>query len=451
MSLDIAKNVIEGNPTKTFFIEMITRDISIRDAILDLLDNSIDGASKINPHNYEGLFVEIIIDKDKFIVKDNCGGFSLETAKKYAFRFGRPDDAPDTHGSVGRFGIGMKRALFKIGKYFEVESKHTEDHFQVSVDVNTWRHKKKSITTNEITTEVEDWDFSYEDITIESSNLEENGTYIEVSQLYDEVSELFNDNEFLTSLRGDIERLLNFSLEKGIRITLNGEELSGKNIQIFNDESTPYMAEGVKDKVRYKVIGGLGVVGDPSKSGWYIYCNDRLVLEADKSEITGWGTSGIPKWHIDHVMFRGIVFLDSDETINLPLTTTKKGIDATSDIYKFVHFFMREAMGNIMPFFKLVTKLGNEANPYRELLGETENKISVVEMKSTDLVIAPRKFVAPVVDQEAIATKKESVRISYDVKKDWANVARTHSKSKSLKELGETTFEYYIKMESLNE
>lgn len=451
MSTNISRNTIEGNPTKTFFIEMITRDISIRDAILDLLDNSIDGANRINPIDYSGLFVDIEIDKDKFIVKDNCGGFSLETAKKYAFRFGRPDEAPETHGSVGRFGIGMKRALFKIGKSFEVESKHTDDHFQITVDVNTWRSKKKIISTNGQESEVEDWDFSYEDITAESSNLEENGTYIEVCNLYDEVSELFDDVSFLSDLGSDIERLLNFSLEKGISITLNGERLSGKNIQIFNDKSNPYMAQGTKDNVSYRVIAGLGEIGIPSMSGWYIYCNDRLVLEADKSEITGWGTSSIPRWHIDHVMFRGIVFLDSDETINLPLTTTKKGIDATSDVYKAVLVFMREAMLNIIPFFKQVVKLGNEANDYRQLLGETENKISVVEMKSPTLVLAPRKFIAPEIDQEKVATIRDRVRIAYDVNKDYANIARTHSKSKSLKELGETTFEYYIKMEGLNE
>ena len=42
-------NIIQGNPTKGFFIEMITRDISIKDAILDLLDNSIDGANYFHP------------------------------------------------------------------------------------------------------------------------------------------------------------------------------------------------------------------------------------------------------------------------------------------------------------------------------------------------------------------------------------------------------------------
>ena len=66
-------NIIEGNPTKTFFIDMITRDISIKDAIIDLLDNSIDGANNINSTSYEGLYINIDISKDHFIVKDNCG------------------------------------------------------------------------------------------------------------------------------------------------------------------------------------------------------------------------------------------------------------------------------------------------------------------------------------------------------------------------------------------
>ena len=109
-------NIIEGNPTKKFFIEMITRDISIEDAIIDLLDNSIDGANKISPDDYSKLFVDLTINDTEFSIRDNCGGFSLETAQKYAFRFGRPEEAPKVKNTVGRFGIGMKRSLFKIGK-----------------------------------------------------------------------------------------------------------------------------------------------------------------------------------------------------------------------------------------------------------------------------------------------------------------------------------------------
>ena len=442
-------NIILGNPTKTFFIEMITRDISIKDAILDLLDNSIDGANIINSRSYQGLYIDITINKNEFTVKDNCGGFSLDTAKKYAFRFGRPEDAPLSNGSVGRFGIGMKRALFKMGKKFEVETKTDKDHFQVKVDVDEWRKKTVSIIQNEKQTIVEDWDFTYENVT-SNKDLSEKGTFIKVTDFFKEVSDLFERDEFKNSLRDDIERLLNLSLIKGIKITLNGQELKSKNIEIFKGDSHPYFYEGEKDGVRFKIIAGLGEVGKPAQSGWYIYCNDRLVLEADKTEITGWGDR--KKWHIDYAMFRGVVFLDAEKTEKLPLTTTKKGIDETSKIYKFILSHMVNAMRGITLFLKQITKLGDEANDYRNLLSEQEEKLSVVEMKTEKLSEKEKEatFVSPDIDLEKIAERKDCVRISYVVKKELADRVRDHSGTKSLKDLGLMTFNYYTRMEELD-
>jgi len=276
---------------------------------------------------------------------------------------------------------------------------------------------------------------------------------IKVFNLFPEVAYLFSDSSFLNSLRDDIERLLNFSLEKGIAIYLNNQKLSSKDINIFNDTegSKPYYIEGTQNNVRFKVIAGLGEVGNPSASGWYIYCNDRLVLEADQTEITGWGIGSIPKWHIDFVMFRGVVFFDSQDTINLPLTTTKKGIDATSEIYKIVLPFMKEAMQKVIPFLRTVTKLGDEANEYRKLLGEKENKISVVNMKATSYEHSERSFVSPEVNVDVIAQKKDTVRIAYDVNKKIATKAKNHSDTKSFGELGKYTFDYYLKMEELED
>ena len=142
--------------------------------------------------------------------------------------------------------------------------------------------------------------------------------------------------------------------------------------------------------------------------------------------------------------------MDSAETINLPLTTTKKGIDATSDVYKAVLVFMKEALLSIIPFFKQVTKLGNEANDFRKLLGEQESKLSVVEMK-TIVVADRRQFTAPEVNSDRIAEKKDTIRISYDAKKNAANKAKYHSGSRSYKELGELTFQYYLKMEDIED
>lgn len=438
-------NIIQGNPTKSFFIAMLTRDISIKDAIIDLLDNSIDGASNIKPNDYSGLIIDITVNKNEFIVKDNCGGFSLETAQKYAFRFGRPDDAPKTNSTVGRFGVGMKRALFKIGQYFEIESKSVNDHFQVVVDVENWKNKSKIIEENGQKISIDDWNFNFEHITPDTSNIEENGTYISVKNLYPDVSSIFEDDSFLNDLAEDIEKLLNFSLEKGITIILNGKQLQRKGIVLFNEQSSPYFFEETYGDVKIRVVAGLSYVGEPETSGWYIYCNDRLVLEADKSELTGWDK---PKWHIDFVMFKGIVFFDSLDTIKLPLTTTKKGIDATSDIYKKALFFMKEAMTSIISFLRDVTKIDSNPNDYRKLLGEQESKISVVELKATN-IIESRKFKIPEINIEVISVKNDLVRIAFDAEKNKVISAKKHSKTRSYKELGEYVFDYYLKMEEL--
>lgn len=39
---------IRANPTKEFFITMLTRDIPLDRAILDLIDNSVDAANSNN-------------------------------------------------------------------------------------------------------------------------------------------------------------------------------------------------------------------------------------------------------------------------------------------------------------------------------------------------------------------------------------------------------------------
>lgn len=445
-------NIIEGSPTKQFFIDMITRDISIEDAIIDLLDNSIDGANRMaaaagkSDFKDMGLHVLLCLSEDGLSIEDNCGGFQLETAKKYAFRFGRPSDAPPESNTIGRFGIGMKRSLFKMGRNFSVESKCGNDHYRISVDVAAWSIKKREVDG----TQVDDWSFDFENIT-DGSGLQHDGTKIEVTNLYDGVSNQFKDGVFKSSLKEDIKKLLNFSIIKGISISMNGMKIEGTDIEmIVSDSIKPYIKNGEKDGVKYRIVAGLSGVGSTKKSGWYIYCNDRLVLEADQSALTGWGYNGVPQWHVNYVMFVGVVFFDAEETIKLPLTTTKKGVDASHPVYLAALYYMRGAMKMIFPYLRKIGQLGAEANAYRIELFQQEKKEKVDQLKQMSFDgLDEEKFEAIRIENEILVKAKDVRHISYDVPRKIADKARLYAEVESFKELGQMTFEYYVRQEGI--
>src|SRR5205085_2866732 len=97
---------IDASPTKEFFIDVLVRDIKLIDSIADLVDNCVDGARRLRPTgDFSGLSIKISFDSHGFRIEDNCGGIPVDVARNYAFRFGRPETAPPTKGSLGRFGV----------------------------------------------------------------------------------------------------------------------------------------------------------------------------------------------------------------------------------------------------------------------------------------------------------------------------------------------------------
>lgn len=51
---------------------------------------------------------------------------------------------------------------------------------------------------------------------------------------------------------------------------------------------------------------------------------------------------------------------------------------------------------------------------------------------------------------DIISQKKETVRIAYDANKNVAYAAKIHAEARSYKELGEFSFEYYLRMEDID-
>ncbi len=341
---------INAMPTKAFFVTMLVRDISPERAILDLIDNCIDGAKRIRPDdNYSGLTVSIEIDATRLEIRDNCGGFDSETARDYAFRFGRPSAAGQTDFSIGQFGVGMKRALFKFGKEFSVSSKTLHEEWSMSVNAQQW--------ANEHTP----WHFEFKTIVDGLNNSpSECGTYIICSPLTSDIQQRFGDPLFQQRLAQMLRSHQRQFLSQGLSISLNGTHLTNTNIAILSGGSyTPAvevinLEEDTDAPLNIRIIAGISN-SSPTDAGWYVICNGRVILSADRSEMTGWGTiaeqeDGIPKFHNQYARFRGVVMFNCKDSRKLPWNTSKTGLDQASAAWQITYTKMLDHARSVMNY-----------------------------------------------------------------------------------------------------
>ena len=424
--------VIRAYPTKDFFIQMLTKDIKLERAIIDLIDNSIDGAKRIRPYgNYEDLKISINVSNDEFEIIDNCGGFSLKIAENYAFMFGRPaQNENEVRNSVGRFGVGMKRSLFKMGNYFEVESRSNGEHFLIQVDVRQWSTS-------------DDWDFGCTFLKTGEGVLVEDGTRIKVSVLNKEVSDEFALGTFLSGLQSEIERALGFILHKHLSVFLNNAPLKKMDLSLLeSEELRPFYSEFVLKGVTVKVYAGIGEPS-PDLAGWYLYCNERLVVEKDKTNLTGWDgnrikESKVVKYHNIYAMFRGVVFFSSEDSRLLPMTTTKTGIDSNSEVYKAAKSEMVTAMLQVLAFLKTL-----EADERRDEIIAFSSSVDVVALQQKDNY--QDEFVYPDIPSE----EDNLVSISFKAEKPKVDAVKSYFKINKNKECGEKVFDYFLRMEGI--
>ncbi len=346
-----------ASPTKEFFVHMITRDITLEDSILDLIDNSVDagwksaGSSAITLDNQTDLskyWISIDVSDDQFSISDNCGGMSLDDAADYAFSFGRKSTQEHEDYSIGVYGIGMKRAVFKLGEeirirstFLDAEGKKTS--FAVPIDVSAWLQGDDN----------EPWDFDIEEDIVQ----DEKGLKIVIGKLTKSAARSFGDPAFTENLRRIISRDYSLYLLRGLTIYVNEEPVVGMDIELgksgeFSPVRINYKEPQNGRKISVEILGGMAVPPpdsaepeerhDGDKSfGWYVACNGRVVLAADKSDVSGWGTDDWPQWHRQYAGFKGIVLFSAQKTEVLPITTTKRSVDLTSSVYRRAQIHMR--------------------------------------------------------------------------------------------------------------
>jgi len=355
----------KASPTKAFFVEMLVKDINLDSAILDLVDNCMDGARLLRGDGpYDSLSVKIRVSPDEFVIEDNCGGIDVNVARNYAFRFGKDPASKPLEKSLGVFGVGMKRAIFKMGRDVYIKSTTKSHSFEIRLNIPQWQKNDDPnswffpMTVNELASAPPD---------------SELGTLIKITSLYDNVRTQFDLPYFNLQLRRTTASRHERYIDQGVTIQLNGATIPGTAVTFayLGQELLPAYESAQLDGVSMTLYAGVGEL-KRIQAGWYIYCNGRMIVEHDQTELTGWGESvekAIPKMHHQFARFRGCIYFDSEDSSKLPWNTTKDGIDVTSDVYRSAKSIMISHTRTVIDFLNKVDRELDEPEDKRVLTG----------------------------------------------------------------------------------
>lgn len=341
--------LVDTKPSKEVIVSSLTRDISVEACLFDLIDNSIDAArdtifakseekrAKGLPDSYDGFKIVLTFSGDGCLIDDNCGGIKVERLRKMVLRFGERSSHPM---GIGIFGLGLNRALFKLGRVSHIK---TDTGFQ----------RAELILKTEEYLKSDDWNLPAEEF--QSSG--EVGTSIEVRRLYEDIAHSFADNDWVNKYRDDVGLRYGRFIQKGLKIEINSIPAPNGEISIrkdgpFLEDYKSYTTEGVTIHFRFGQHSEHRFSAEPdydkSKNalltdqfGWTILCNDRAIVVSDKTMKTGWDT----KFHTEFYGFVGIVTFDADDPAKLPWDTTKFDVDMNNRAYLTALVDMRKFAG----------------------------------------------------------------------------------------------------------
>lgn len=435
----------DASPEKRLFISLITRDIPLVAAFLDLIDNSINAA--VEPasdrlrtaEDYLNLFqdetvtptvdVFLTVTAEQVEIRDTALGISADTAVKHVFKFGRPPGGAHVEDRLSVYGIGLKRAIFKLGNKIAIHSDHKDGGFDLKLNVAEWEKDTK-----------QPWTFAITHRPLINAN--ETGTRIIVKELYDETRRRLSDGIFLGQLKEAIGRTYAFYLAKFVNIYVNDEKIDGVNIEIGSNHGSDEFSVGA---VTCAITAGIGTPQGGAfrdrSSGWFVFCNGRTVISADKSPLTGWGggATGLPIFQPKHRPFLGTVFFVSVDAEKLPWTTTKSGINEDSAIWQ-------EAKRHMSTIGRLVVSFldGRYTDEGTEVASADLQEAAGERVSVMSAAVSQKRAFAP-----PQRPPPETTRLQFDVKvADVRRIAKYLGRpNMGGADVGRHTFNYFLRNE----
>ena len=190
--------LVSTEPSKEIVVDGLTRDVDVQTCIFDLIDNSTDAAREtiladvapedrvVLPESYEGFEIDLMLNSDGLTIKDNCGGISVDDLQNMVLRFGKRS----THDmGIGVFGVGLNRALFKLGRVSHLKTDNGARRAELVLKIDEYLAS-------------DDWLLPAE----EFASSGKVGTEIEIRKPSDEIGQQCADADWCETLRHDIGR-----------------------------------------------------------------------------------------------------------------------------------------------------------------------------------------------------------------------------------------------------
>jgi hypothetical protein len=289
---DVHVEDLDVTPDKKI-LTSIASDIDLKKGILELVDDAVDEWKIRHKLN---LKVDLTLDvvNKTLSYEDDVGGIKEENLNMVIQPGGttrRPHEQ-----SIGEFGLGLKRALVALAREAEVISRFgSGDTFKIKVD-DSWINSKSWTIPKYKTTPIQP-----------------GSTVINITKVKFDLN---------PQVEGEIRQLLGetygLTLSNNFTIWLNGDIINP-----ITFEAWAYPPEGRAPRT-YKTsikIGKRSVLADitvglmleshpAGEFGFYIYCNDRLILKDYKAPEIGFTSGFLGRPHPAISWFRGIVRLN---------------------------------------------------------------------------------------------------------------------------------------------
>jgi len=333
------KIIVHQGVDANYLQNILTKDITVLEALFDLVDNSIDAARETLfkaeyekdsyglPASYSGFWIGLRTSATYIAIKDNCGGIDEEELRDRVFVTG---SISNHKYGIGRFGIGLKRALFRLGSVYALST----DTGDFAAKLGFGREDLGQLTDNPMTA-------------IRGTPKGAARSAILISKLPEGVAHEVGAESFNDSLMIELERRYGRFIAKGLVISVNGRRLGPFGPAIRKRGPSPrrvdfddkldgvsiFLESGMHELYRASTEKGYDKQtndGLTDQYGWYFVCNDRIIRIATHESNLGWSAH----WHQEYYGFVGWVHFVAADVDDLPWDTKKTAIDHYSPAFR---------------------------------------------------------------------------------------------------------------------